>query len=360
MRVLFGFKDTGGASAVLPVAAEARKERIVPVLYSDGVSYERFKENLPLISAVCDLGKVIDWFRPHVAVVTLCSPGGVVPVSFIKICRERHIKVVALQDYWGNHKKQEWEVFPDAICVQDEYARDSILKTWQPSYACRVFITGQPAFDRLKDVDCTSVRAELCKMFGLIHQDWPIVHFSGQLLGQVPSIKAVIKAPQSVNRPVYFFMRDHPRILALDAPPAYKETYKEYKDFLSGIRWPIQMCDSSCLTSLELLTYGADLNVSISSTTLLESCYLQKPCVSIWIPEAKEAVIADSKGGLAEFPPARLGACLQGITTEELALCFEQIFKGCTQKMSSAQRKYYPNDGRGAKRVYEVVRSMVG
>ena len=67
MKILVCMRQIGGANAVIPVAHKLRGMGNDVVFYSQGVAYQRFSPDLPLISA--DLTcpeKILDWFKPSV------------------------------------------------------------------------------------------------------------------------------------------------------------------------------------------------------------------------------------------------------------------------------------------------------
>ncbi len=370
MQILFGFKDVGGTNAIFPVVEKVQSRGdVAPILYADGVSFERFKAAYPLISTGFNPEELLKWFKPQVVVTTTCSPGGVVPVELVIHAKSMGIKTVVVQDYWGNHLKDPFwkdsklrkpKYLPDLMCVQDEFAKRLVLENWPEYSPEQVIITGQPAFDRLRKVRCDLARPNLRRFFNLSEESWPVVHFSGQIWGQAQAIGATIEALNMVGKPVYFFLRDHPRLLASDAPPEYKQYYEAYKDLPYALKKG-RIINSSHFNSSDSVNAGADIVMGISSTAIVEACYLGKWCISTWVPEGAQAVYEESAGALNVFPPVALGACLSGSNAKELARCFERIFRHeKTREIYDAQKIHFLTDGKSAERVYEVISNAIG
>ncbi len=359
-------KDIGGANAILPVAMEFAGQYGVldPILYADGVSFDRFKNEYPLIWAACNPSRTLGFMRPRVVVTTTCSPGGVVPMELVIAANEMWIPVVVVQDYWGNHLKHEmWgdlgqspEYLPDVICVQDDFARNLVLATWPHMPEHGVIVTGQPAYDRLKRIDCQNARYHLRQTLGLT-EDWPVIHFSGQIWGMPEAVRATIDAFNLVGKPVYLVMRDHPRLFASNAPLEFREIFAAYRDIPGELRQGKVVHSSSVMPGTPVDT-GADVVVSMYSGALVEACYLRKDSVCVWVPETQAALATETHDALSDFPPAALGACLRGTNADELAACFERIFSGDTVEMRAAQEQHFVSDGQSARRVADVIRRL--
>lgn len=359
--ILFGMKDMGGANAILNVVK--RHPSHDQVLYADGTSFDRFKNDYPLISASFAPDKILDWFRPKVVITTTCSPGGLVPVALVRAAKERSIKTIVVQDFWGNHLKHKfWDPdnsqyversLPDLICVQDEFAKTLVLLNWPGYEEKNILVTGQPAFDRLRDADCDTARRELKETLGLT-ENWPIVYFSGQLWGMPEAVRATISALNLLGSPVYFILRDHPRIFSQQTPEEVRRIFFEYKDIPQELKHG-KVVDSSQIKLGNLISFGADVIMGMYSTAIIEGCYLNKNCLTVWTPGVKDILLMETGNTLHDFPPALCGASLRGTSAEELAANFEKIFRYDTAEMCDAQRKYYFNDGKAALRVYDEI-----
>lgn len=356
--ILVAMKNIGGANAILPVASFLKKKYAEPVvLYADGVSYERFKAEYPLISVVCDYKMLLEWYQPRVIIMTTDSPGGVVPLPLLMAAKAREIPVVAVQDFWGNHARHEWPVRPERICVQDDYAKRLVLESW-PSYPPEyVWVTGQPAFDRLYEVDGKKARIELRQKFWLT-EPWPFVYFSGQAWGMPEALAATINALNLLGQPVYFFLQEHSRVV--DPSCETPETADQFRSIRRAYLQEMRNLEYGALVDIQsndLLIRGADVTVGMYSTSIVKCCYLKKDCISVWVPAARKALEGETKGALSEFPPAALGACFSGINADEIAACFNSVFRGATAGIRNAQCRHYNSDGKAAERIARMVTS---
>ena len=356
--ILFGMKDIGGANAILPVA-----KCLNGSIYADGVSFYRFKSDYPLISSSFAPDKVLDWFSPAAVVATTCSPGGVVPITLVRAAKERGIKTIVVQDFWGNHLKHspwnpakpEWDSnsLPDVMCVQDAFAKKLVLANWPCYNEKNIVITGQPAFDRLNNINCAKTQKELRETLGLT-ENWPVVYFSGQLWGMPEAVKATIDAFNIFGKPIYFILSDHPRLFSRDDSGDVKQIYCQYKDKPKELKFGT-VVDCFSLKSVELIKYGADIIMGMYPTAVVEGCYLKKDCITVWTPKVKDILLAETGNILDDFPPAALGASLRGVNSEALAANLERIFRGDTGEMREAQRKHYVSDGKASSRVHHVI-----
>lgn len=362
--LLAGIKDIGSANAVFPVLHELQKNSHDILVYADGVSAEKFKDEYPLISASCPPEKVLDWFSYKygisAAILGISSPGGVIPTTFTNACRNRKIPIVAVDDYWASHCMMiNWEELPDMICVQDELAKNLLLESWGSRGYCsnQVIVTGQPAFDRFKDTDCRSANKQLRTLLKL-DKGWPIIFFPGQIYGMAEALLIVVEALNSISRPVYFIMRDHPRVASPNATEEFKQIRRAYKDVLSQLNVG-QLVDSSSLKSGDLCTAGADIVIGIYSTMLTEACYMRKPTIVVWTPDGQVGLEMESGNNLHRNPVAVSGAALEVFSSFDLIKAINLVYSGDISDMRNAQELHCKADGQSAIRVARVINNIV-
>lgn len=361
--LLAGIKDVGSANAVFPVLRELQKNSRNILVYADGVSAEKFKDEYPLISASCSFEKVLDWFSYEhgvsAAILGISSAGGVIPVAFTNVCKKRGIPIIAVEDYWASHCMVNWEELPDLVCVQDDFAKRLLLESWgfRGYSSNQVIVTGQPAFDRFKDTDCRSANKQLRQSLKL-NQDWPIIFFPGQIYGMAEALPIVVDALNSISRPVYFIMRDHPRVSSPNATQEFKQIYKVYKDIPDKLNIG-QLVDSSSLKSSDLCNAGADIVIGMYSTMLVEACYMRKPTIVVWTPDGQAGLEMESDNKLHKNPIAVLGAALEVSSLSDLIKAFNLIYNGDISDMCNAQKLHCKADGQSATRVVRVVNHIV-
>lgn len=361
--LLAGVKDIGSANAVFPILRELQKNSHNILVYADGVSAEKFKDEYPIISALCPLEKVLDWFSYEydirAAILGISSAGGVVPVAFTNTCKKRRIPVIAVEDYWASHCMVDFEELPDIVCVQDELAKSLLLESWgsRGYYSNQVIVTGQPAFDHFKDTNCRSANKQLRESLKL-DKSWPIIFFPGQIYGMAEALMIVIEALNSIGRPVYFIIRDHPRVSSLNAAEELRQIYKAYKDVPSKLNIG-QLIDSSGLKSSDLCTAGADIVVGIYSTILVEACYMRKPTIVIWTPDGQAGLEMESGNNLHRNPVAVSGAALEVSSSFDLIKAINLVYSGDISDMCNAQALHCKADGQSAIRVAQVINNIV-
>ena len=358
MNLLFGMKDIGGANAVIPVALKAIEGgNNYGILYCDGVSYDRFKDSYPSISTVCDPEKVFNWLKPEAVITSTCTPNEnlIIPIKFVEMAHLLGIPVVAVQDFWMSGMSVKWNIRPDKICVQDDLAKRLLLSYWEGYGEDDIVVTGQPAFDHLSGVDCHKARTRLASKLGLTEQ-WPIIHLSGGFKGTAEAVEWTVKSLNRSRTSVYLLVRYHPIMVRPDAPSEWRDVYEKCKHLPSTLKHG-KVIDSSFLTSSEV-NAGADIVIGVYSTLLVEACYLRKNCISIITPEARSYFGMETGNMLSEFPPAMLEACFSVSSEDALTPDFwHSLFSQNT--LCSEQERNFVTDGNSAKRVLDVVSSVI-
>ena len=195
MKIMVCLRQIGGANAVVPVARSLKESGNNVVFYSQGVAYQRFCSDLPLVSAdSIEPDKALDWFSPDVVVSECVAPeeNTIIPRRIVASAKGRGIFVVVVQDFWASGLSVVWESMPDIMCVQDKLAKELVEKAWPGIAGGRVVITGQPAFNHLRGVDCDDARNNLRAMYDL-KEDWPIIHYSGGFKGIAESVACLLE-----------------------------------------------------------------------------------------------------------------------------------------------------------------------
>ena len=359
MRIIFGIKFMGGANAVLPVAKEALKNKDDITVFADtnGPAYAKLaSSDLLVVLSNYAPDKFLDFFKPDAVVVSSMCTNDPVNLQLLWEAKKRSIKTVLVEDFWGDYGIKRWHGnYPDLICVQDAFAKDLVLSAWSGYIDNQVRITGQPGFDCLHQIDRQEAKKNLRKKFNL-HFDCPIIYFSGFEDGMTEALSITVDALNEVDKPVYFFLRHHPRVLAPNAPEEVRKIPQACQDITKKLRrgWVL---DSMALTTTEEVYSGADMVVgTLDSVSLIEACYLGIPCVAIQTETRRKALSEGTDGLLSTFPLCRVGACLEGSDMKELKECFSQILSGNTTEMLTAQKSYCLSDGQSASRVYAVIK----
>ena len=275
--ILFGLRDVGSANACLPVIKILKDQRVFVSVYAEGAVAERFKGQIEFVTGLT-MDSLLDLVKPSLVVVTCAVVGGAVPLGLAREAKNRNLPVVFIDEMWAGFGAFEWDIFPDGVCVCDEYAKELILKSWTGYLETGIHVTGSPVFDKFHRTWPEAAKDKLRKNLRL-KKKWPVVFFPGQIDGMVEAISVLVEALNRGDRPAYLIQRDHPRITFSGASDSNKIIYAEYKEKLKTLKLG-EVIDSSKLTSDEVLA-GSDIVVGIYSTMTVEACYLRKPVIKV-------------------------------------------------------------------------------
>ena len=209
--------------------------------------------------------------------------------------------IIAFQDYWANHRwpmnfkmMKYWTavLVPDALAEQ--FLRDD-------GYAGKIFVTGNPAFDRFRNENVGAERSRLRAKFN-IHNSSFIILYSGTGTPQSETADKVTFALLAEAMCLLIHEGGAPILIARPHPRDEHPTrYQEYAPDLPHL-------DTSRVSLSDELLPMADAVVSMYATNLIHACYLRIPAVSILLPEAGRMRLAQIH--LDDFPPTTVGASI--------------------------------------------------
>ena len=292
--------------------------------------------------------------------ISSLTHGPYVNNAFVEIAYEHKVPIISLQDYWANHRAlQNKKIISRAaaVCVPDEFAA-SLWK--EDGFNGKIFITGNPAFDRFLDRDVKKEREHLREQLHLGEKD-RVILFAGQgtpmhIESDKTTFAFLCEAIRGFSRgflPLLRFQRDmaHIKIIARPHPRAQETSYYQ------GSAHGIDSINTSFAQFSEDVLPLADVAVSMFSTNLIHACYLRIPAISVLLPMQGRAIL--QRVGLDDFPPNVSGATV-GIYQDDPTLLrdvFEKIFTDniYRQKITDAQKKYFPLAEGAAQRVAEMI-----
>jgi len=352
-------RQIGGANVVIPVACYLQERGVDVVFYSQGVAYDRFKFDFPLISAESiSPDKLLGWLDPDVVLSECVAPeeNATIPCHVTATAAERDIPTVIVQDFWASGLSVVWETLPNKMCVQDILAKDLVYQAWPQMKVLgnEIVITGQPAFDNLKTVDCDEARETLRKMYEL-KEDWPIIHYSGGFKGTAESVACLVEALNRLKQPIYLFTRLHPRMTDPNASAEWKAEGYRYQELNPQLLYG-KSIDSSDKKISDLVNAASNIVVGTYPTMIVQACYLRKACLSIMNESAQEFFEMECGNTLKAFPPVTLGCCYGTTDTEGTVESLVKIFNGETLRES--QEKHFVTDGKSTERVAQLVTDL--
>jgi len=293
--------------------------------------------------------------KPDILVVAMSSlaNGPFVNSAFTKLTHQDDKKIICFQDFWANHR---WPMnfkmmsYWDAVLVIDELAKMFLL---EDQYSGEMVITGNPGFDKFKNVNVAAKRAELRQKFNLAENE-KVIFYIGQgtpTTWQADEITFKFltetlqqcQAKNAFNSPLVLMAHPHPRD---ENPDRYQK--------LAG---SLKFYNTSAMALADELLPLADVVASMYSTNSIHACYLRIPTVSILLPDAGQARLKIMR--LDDFPPNKYGASV-GVysqSIEELSSVLEKVLFDADYKaaIKTAQEKNFPIDIKAAPLAAEAI-----
>ncbi len=340
----------GPAEMMLPVLSLLKNNAEVLVL-AYGKAFEVLASSgAKEIKTVEEAVTEFENFKPDILVDAISSltTGPYIQNTLIKKASDENVKVVCLQDIWGNHRWKHNEPslkFSNLVCTLDEFG----ASLWrEDNFKGEVVATGNPAFEKFKDVNVMKEGASTRARLGLSDSD-KIIFYVGQ--GTPRAIEEDKKTFKLLTESLKL-ITDFPTKLIFRPHPRAEETsyYKEYSDGLNVV-------DTTKIHFSESLLPVADLVVSIFATNLIHACYLRLPAMSIILPGAGSEITDILR--LKDFPPNTMGATVGFYENNPEALK-ELIRKILTDEnfqksIHTAQEKNFILDSKSAERVAEAI-----
>lgn len=261
------------------------------------------------------------------------------------------VPIVVVEDYYNSallylrslkQRNKENIRLPEKICVMDEGAKKIILAEF-PELADRIEVTGQPAFDRFAKEDTKAISEQTRKQLGIGGSD-RLVAFMSSLEG-VDFIKALAATLGLARGDFKLVFRRHPRD---------NTTYEEYEKIFKDAG--VSLINTNQLDT-DSVGAASDLVIVSTSTESLNAIYRRKPTLNI-VDKKLDTYLP------RKMPPTvELGVSV-GVTD---ATSFSGLLPQLLDKESELYRKlqenmehYYPQDGKNAERVAQVIQHVIG
>ncbi len=346
MKIICIADTPGPAEMMFPILSLLKKRAEVLVL-AYGKAFEVLSSfGAVEIKTVEEAISEFEKFKPEILVDAISSltNGPYIQNILIEKASREKVKIVCLQDIWANHRWIHNEPslkYSDLVCTLDEFG----ASLWrEDNFSGKVVATGNPAFEKFRDVDVKGERARVRARLNLSESD-SVIFYVGQgtpraIEEDKKTFKLLTDSLRLIKKlPIKLIFRPHPRA----------EETKYYKEFSSGL----DVIDTSSIHFSENLLPVADLVVSIFATNLIHACYLRLRAMSIMLPGAGGEITENLR--LKDFPPNTLGATV-GIYKDDPQALSETISKilideNFRQSIKIKQEQNFILDGKSAERV---------
>lgn len=364
MVILAACRDPGGVKGIIAVAQELVSRNKEVILLAEGQAIEILEDKKWDFSTFFGEAagqKVIKRFGiPEALLTSFCEAGPRVAQQLVGLLKNK-CPVIGISDLWQDSLIPGWvDLRPrlDYICVNDCTDIKIILEAWPEFSPDNIKVTGWPAFDEFTNVNVLregkTVRAKL----GIATDDQrPIVFLAGQIYHNGLLATEVVHCLNCLTDEVIFIPRQHPRF-ARDAPKEEKEKWEQaIQHFSKGT-----MIDCSKIPQAISIIIISSVVISFFSTVLAEAAVLRKPNISIWYPVLAKYYQDEIISGYEdEFPAITLGCSAKATNREELVELIKKAILAGEDPLGlkQAQEKHFRLDGKNAKRVADLVMSIV-
>ncbi len=298
--------------------------------------------------------KIYQKIKPDLLVIAISSlPNGpYVNNKFMELAFSDKIPIIGLQDFWANHRhphNRKMVSYCAAVCVPDDFSS----KLWkEDDFKGKIYVMGNPAFDRLMDINVESERERLNSLFGFKDEDHLILYSGQGVSSCIEEDKKTFRFLTDTIRSLYdskikLLVHPHPRAVETSY-------YKEYSH-------DIPFIDISVVPFAENILPAVDVCVAMYSTNLIHACLLRISAVSILLPDAGKKTL--DKIGLADLPTNTSGATI-GVYEEDIenfSGILNKIFndKKFLEEHKKAQEDHFPLKEKSAKKVADVLRRFL-
>lgn len=365
-KVLIITDSPGSADFIAPVIPLLQKKvklSVVTINTAAEAPYQILKKYKPLrCDSEKDAENLFRKIKPDFLLAGTSSLvlGPYVNNHFIRFASEAKKPVIVFQDYWANHRwpqNKETIHLWNMVLAPDELAKKMLS---EDNFSGKIVVTGNPAFDKLKEIDVRAARAKIRKELNIAGDEFVILYAGAGTPQAWQEDEATFRFLANTLQELF---ANHPNIVFIPRAHPRDETKNRYYALAPRLRMYNPNLGKTHYSTDDLLPM-ADCVVSMYSTALLHACFLKIPAISILLPEAGRARLR--KINMDNFPPNTTGASI-GIykeSTKELIAVFEAIkndplYRG---KILNAQTQFFsfdPNKKSAAETVADAVQTFI-
>lgn len=344
-------RDPGSANALVPVMKKLLETNSVNIsAVIDGRAEDIIKSNFNYdeqkLDSALDIDSVVH--SPDVVLADASEEQGLDTYADATFAEA---PMVLIEDFPGSStrflnaiKERPGLHFPEKICVMDEVAKQSLIKKL-PELSEVIEVTGQPAFDRIANEDAPQISKETREKLG-IGLDEKVIAFMSTDEVTSDQFEKICNEIAQANGSFKFIFRRHPRD---------NTSYEQYFEILE--KYGIEPIDSRELKTDEI-SAAADIVFTSWSTAGLEAIYRGKPTVHVVdkevldVPETLELPL----------PAVSLNASIGIDNIKDIPEKIQQLLDPESELSRATfenMAKYYPNDGKNADRVTEIIKAIL-
>jgi len=291
MKILAVIDSPGGADFLAPVWSRLASEHECRLITVGPTASAALKEFAPTrCDTLAKAQKIYDEFGPDRLVTGVSSliKGPYALNELVKYAAERGQTIIALQDYWANHRAPHNRAMINywtKVCLPDELAKNYLLAD---GYRGAAVVTGHPGWEKCLAAAPAAADGEFVLL-------WAGSAAPGSEAADEESFRFLLAAVKSLNPRPALLVRAHPRD---EAPARYERLAEE-----AGVTLrPPPTADTDALLP------RADVVLATYSTSLIHAALGKIAAVSVMLPDAGLAKMKSI--GLPDFPLNQLGAAI--------------------------------------------------
>lgn len=352
-RILVVTKDIGGGFNTLrPVVNLLRKEGHEVTIVAEGLSLGKWMDAgeavyhgappagqyNPTTKVRHDID-VMDTFtevHPDAVITELGTPINLA-MTFGLAANRRKIPLVFIEDLWGVHVRSH--ATPQLVCSIDEFGAVMARGEYMLSTGTKVVVTGNPAFDALKNVKPNVALSGL--LSGVYANGKRVVVALGQDESTTPMLEGLVEALEREGNYI-LIPRFHPKYFS------NSDLMSRWHSILDGVKKGSVLWLNN--ESTHEVMACAHVAVSIYSTALVEAAMLGAIPVS-WMSPVGQEKMAVALGGLRKFPLVSTGAAIEVSSADEFLTCVPRVGSHEYLDQAFVSEEKVPSDGKNAERV---------
>ncbi len=290
-------------------------------------------------------------FDPDILFLTTSSLvlGPHVIPAFTRLAHEDRKPIICLQDYWANHRNtanSQMMRYWHAVFAQDDLAKKYLE---EDGYKGKIFITGNPALDALRDIDVSSVRRRVRRDLQISEGEFLLTYIGRgtpqSVVEDEITFKYIIGSLAKMETPPLLAIRPHPRD---ENPERYSAMAGELKRGLGKLKFLSHRVNQK--VAINDLIAASDAVIGMDSTSHIHAIYMRVPAICVLLPEAGAKRL--QKIRLADFPPNEVGASI-GIyknNPQNLIDVADKLRSDPDYRahLRAAQEKYFPMPSQSA------------
>lgn len=275
-KIIFAAQNPGGFDAIAPIIKNLQKNSnfgLMVFLKNQSRDFAK-KEGIKYIDAnnlsFEEIKKNIKESSPNL-IFTATSAESSIEKEIIKIANIKKIPTISIVDYWGNYKKrfgEKLEYLPDYILVIDEKMKKGMRIEGIPEN--RIFITGNPHFDRFSDNKILPEDKNL-----IVFYSQPFSEQSNKDFNEIKIFDDVIKVLEKIYPKKEIIVKFHPK----------EENHSKFNETIKSTKLKIKIEEK---LKADDLSKKAGLIIGINSMALFDAVLMQKKVLSYQPNQKKE------------------------------------------------------------------------